>query len=449
MVNKEEKKKAINRLKTMYPLRAKIDEAYQRSAEAVKAGKPTVWAIVDHWSATPIFKAMDVEVLYTEGYGAVIAASGLAERYLDICDADGFPTHLCGYARAHIGYTSRMMKEMKGEIPPEAPMGGMPKPVLLLSHGEICEAHVKWFQALGRYMDVPVWMMETAVPGVEEIFAEGTYENAVNFIKDELREFIAFMERLLGKKMDWDKYDETVSDTLELCRIAYEIYELRKAEPCPMHSRDFWSSMPVHLMLLGDLKESIKLYQDLYDEVKYRVDNKIGAVEPEKYRLVFADLPPWHSLGFFDKLAERGWNFVAESDFYHTPIALEGIREISDPLERHARFHLQLVINHYKAAFEDKEYFGYHGYVYYVYARDFKCDGAFLHPLITCRSASTHHPYVSDLLMRKAKVPSLMVQGDIVDLRLFNLKDALTQAEIFEEVMEHYRTVRKEERFDW
>ena len=51
--------------------------------------------------------------------------------------------------------------------------------------------------------------------------------------------------------------------------------------------------------------------------------------------------------------------------------------------------------------------------------------------------------------MRKVKVPSITVEGDIVDLRLFNPEDALRRAEAFEETMEHYRKVRKEEGFDW
>ena len=88
-------------------------------------------------------------------------------------------------------------------------------------------------------------------------------------------------------------------------------------------------------------------------------------------------------------------------------------------------------------------------YPYLVYAREYKCDGAFMHPLISCRSASTHLQYASEMLMQKAKVPSLTVEGDIVDLRLFNPADALSRAEPFEEAMEHYRKVRKEEGFDW
>src|SRR3990170_4900654 len=140
MTAKEEKKKAINRLKAMYPLRAKVDEAYKRSVEAMMAGRPTAWSMGNWWQADPVFKAMDVEVIYPENYGAVVAASGIADKYLDLADADGFPNHLCGYSRVNIGYTARMMRELKGEIPPEAPMGGAPKPLFLLSHGLACDA---------------------------------------------------------------------------------------------------------------------------------------------------------------------------------------------------------------------------------------------------------------------------------------------------------------------
>jgi benzoyl-CoA reductase/2-hydroxyglutaryl-CoA dehydratase subunit BcrC/BadD/HgdB len=88
-------------------------------------------------------------------------------------------------------------------------------------------------------------------------------------------------------------------------------------------------------------------------------------------------------------------------------------------------------------------------YPYLKYAKEWKCDGALLHPLITCRSASTHLPYVSDMLMEKMKVPSLSIEGDIVDLRLFNPEDALAKAEPFEETMDYYRKMRREEGFDW
>jgi len=444
----EEKKKVISRLKSMYPLRAKVNETYLKSAEAIKAGKPAVWAMLNFYYGDPILKAMDVEVVYPENYGAVLAATGVAQRYLDQSDADGFPTHLCGYSRASLGYTSRMMKDLKGKIPPEAPFGGMPKPIFLMASAAICDARYKWFQALGRYMDVPVWSLEAPSPGNKEFFIEGNYQRMVELGMKHLRDFVAFVERMLGKKMDWDKLDETVNLMIEINRVWFEANELRKAKPCPVHSRDFWSAMPAALFLAGDLKDSLQLYQNAYQEVKDRVNSHAGAILEEKYRLVFAELPPWHSLGLFDRLAERGWNFVVESFGYRPPIPLD-LSKVSDPLEKITKFSLQFFAGYYNDAKKQNVLGGAFAYPYLKYAREWKCDGALLHPLISCRSASTHLPYVSNMLMEQLKVPSLNVEGDIVDLRLFDPEDVVAKAEPFEETMEHYRKVRRQEGFGW
>lgn len=444
----EEKKRAIRRLKSMYPLRAKVDETYQKSVQAMKAGKPTVWAMLNWWEGDVILRAMDLEVIYPENYGAVCAATGVAQSYLNRSDADGFPTHLCGYSRNTFGYTSRMMRELGGEIPPEAPMGGMPKPVLLLSSNAVCDARYKWFQGLGKYMDVPVWTLELPLPEIKELLRKDIQERSIKFMMKELREFVVFLERLLGKKMNWNKLDETTRDVEEVCRVWYEINEMRKAKPCPMHSRDFWSVMAPALFLAGDLKDTLKCYQDMYNEVKDRVQNHIGAIPEEKYRLEFSELPPWHSLGFFNKLAERGWNFVIESWGYHPPIPID-LSEASDPLERIARFSFQWYTGYIAEALKKGRYVGAAVYPYLLWAQEYKCDGALLHPLITCRSASALLPHTQDMLMQELKVPSLVIEGDIVDLRLFDPVDALNRAEPFEETMEYYRRVRREKGFDW
>ena len=95
----------------MYALRAKIDETYSASLSAMQDGKPTAWSMVTWWQADPVFKALDLDVVYPENYAALVAASGKAQQYLDYCDADGFPSHLCGYSRVNLGYTSQMMRK--------------------------------------------------------------------------------------------------------------------------------------------------------------------------------------------------------------------------------------------------------------------------------------------------------------------------------------------------
>ena len=436
----EEKKKAINRLESRKLMRPMVNRMYEGGVEAAKEGKPVAWCMVNWWEGDPILKAMDVIAVYPENYGTVCAAMGAAQDYLGRSEAEGFPTHLCGYARNCIGYTARMIE--LGDIPPEAPMGGMAKPTFLMSSGGFCDARYKWFQALRRYWDVPVWVLEFPHPGVKEAAMEGAFENIIKYMVEELKAFVDFLERLLGKKMDWDRLSEALDNQEKVFRVWWETNELRKAVPCPMNARDFWTCMVPCYYLSGE-KETLDAYRAVYDEVKARVDGGIGAVAEEKYRLMFAELPPWHSLGFFDKLAERGWNFVIESMGYHPPPPIDMTR-VTDPLERVARFTFGYYASGYmNAPLGERSAVGAQPYL--NWAREYKLDGILLHPLLTCRTATFWLTHAANVAMERIRVPSLFVEGDIVDLTVFNEAQALSQAEAFEETMEHYREVRRKE----
>ncbi|MBI5443587.1 MAG: 2-hydroxyacyl-CoA dehydratase, partial [Deltaproteobacteria bacterium] len=229
-------------------------------------------------------------------------------------------------------------------------------------------------------------------------------------------------------------------------RVWHEVNELRKAKPCPMHSRHFWTCMAPALFLFGDLKVAIRNYEALYEEVRGFVRDGRGAIANEKYRLGFGQLPPWHSLDFFDVLAERGWNFVFESPGYHPPIPID-LSNIGDPLERIARNTLHWYTGYYKYANEAHSEAGY-PYTYIQWAKEYEIDGMFLHPLVSCRAASNYLPYVRETLANELDIPSLWIQGDIVDVTVFDPADALRKAEAFEEIMDHYREKRRATRVD-
>ena len=454
----EVKIRPINRLQSMYALRAHVDKIYQAGLQAKKEGRPVAWCMAEGW-AGPILEAMDVEAIYPENYGTICAATGAAQPFLERTEADGFPTHMCGYARNGLGYAARM-QDLGGEIPPEAPQGGMPKPMLLLASGMACDARFKWFQAMGRYLDAPLWTLESPAPGLKESLMEGAYERNINFMVEELRSFITFLENLLGGKMDWDRLGGSREGTKEMNAVWWEVNELRKARPGPMHSRDFWSSMSAAMYRGATDYEAITaLYRDMYDEVKYRVDNKIAGINyEEKYRMTFIGLPPWHSLGFFDKLAERGWNFVTEAAYHPLKPFNVDLSGVSDPLERYVRTRYRGLANLIDDEFKPEEAArikeeimrgGTAPRLYHGGMRKFQIDGAFLHPLLTCRAASFGLPLLQTQLMEVYKIPSIVIEGDIVDTTLFDPADALRKAEAFEETMDHYKKVRQEAGLGW
>ena len=334
----------------------------------------------------------------------------------------------------------------------------MARPTLLVGSGAVCDARYKFFQALGRYLDVPVYIIESPAAGLRESLMEGAYEDTVQFLIKEYKQFATFLEEFLGRKMDWDKIGETQS-TRELDTVWWNTNELRMTRPSPMHSRDFWSSMSGALYKAGDAREMTVLYGKMYEEVKERADNKVAGINrKEKYRLTFEGLPPWHSLGFFDKLAERGWNFVYESSYHPSrPVEID-VSHISDPMERYVRSSYRGMESMIDRDFEPaeaseiKEEIKKQGFSNRLAARNvrkFQCDGAFLHPLLTCRAFTAPLYLFQKQIMEAYKVPSLILEGDIVDLTLFDPVAGLLKAEAFEETMDYYKDVRKKEGLEW
>jgi len=445
----------INRLKSMYELRAYVDTMYEGGKEAQDEGRPIAWCMLS--IPTAILTAMGMKAVFPENYGTICASSGAAAGFLERAEAEGFPSHMCGYCRNGLGYAARMA-DLGGQLPPEAPGGGMSKPTILVGSGAVCDARYKFFQALGRYLDVPVYIVESPAGGQRESLMEGAHEHTVQFLIKEYRQFAAFLEKLLGKKMDWDKLGE-IRGTKELDTVWWKTNELRKARPCPMHSRDFWSSMSGALYKAGDADEMTVLYSKMYDEVKGRVDEGVAGINrKEKYRLTFEGLPPWHSLGFFDKLAERGWNFVHESSYHPArPVDMD-VSHISDPMERYVRANTRSLSSSIDRDFEPEEASqikeeirkqGFSNRLAAKNVREFQCDGAFLHPLLTCRAFTAPLYLYQKQLMEAYKVPSLILEGDIVDLTLFDPVAGLKKAEAFEETMDHYKEVRKEAGMEW
>jgi benzoyl-CoA reductase subunit B len=458
MTQQQTKTRPLNRLQAIYALRAEVDKMYQAGSEAKAKGRPVAWVMLENW-ANPILSAMGVITVYPENYSSLCASQSLAGPFLERSDVEGYPSHLCGYARACVGYSARMV-ELEGKIPPEAPSGGMPKPDLLVGSGRVCDARFKWFQSLGRYFDAPVWILEAPEPSARESLVEGNYENNVKFLVNELKQFVSFLEKLLNKKMDWSKLEFTGNGTYEINRLRWEMNKLREAIPGPMHTRDFWTVMSAALYRgAANPTAVIEGHQKMYDEIKHRVEHRISAINrPEKYRLAFEGLPPWHSLGFLDELAERGWNFVCEDRYSPSlPIKID-LTKYSDPMERYVRSHYQSLADTIMEEFgheegpkviEETRREGTARRLRLKYIRDHKCDGVLLHVLLSCRATTTGLSLFQDQLMDTYKVPSLAIEGDIIDTSLFNPIEAMRKAEAFEETMEHYKKVRKEIGLEW
>ena len=86
-MTQEVKTKPLNRLQSMYALRAEVDKMYQGEADTKEEGKPIAWVMVEDW-ANAILNAMDIKTVFPENYSSLCAARGVATSYLERADVE-------------------------------------------------------------------------------------------------------------------------------------------------------------------------------------------------------------------------------------------------------------------------------------------------------------------------------------------------------------------------
>jgi len=394
-------------------VRGVVRDMYLR---AFTEDKPVAWVMFA--LVNELFVAMDVLPVYPENYAGLCATKRIGDPFIERAEADGFSNVTCSYARIGLGYSA--LWQDTGEIPEFAPDGGMAKPVMMVGSSLACDTRYKWFQAFSRYMDVPYHAFDTPNPPMYYASRPDIREQYTKYNLSQLRGLVAFMEERVGKKMDWDKLDEIVRRGEKTYQLWYDAYMMAgRAVPCPFPAEDSFNCFVPAFFCMGE-ESALDFYQGLYDEIKYKVDNKIGSIPEEKYRLLWAGgLPPWHTMQIFNYVEERGAVFCFQAVYLPFPPADLPDR-VTDPLERliYGRYDMYI-----RRAERDRElglfgecnFVGMGNPVYFV--DDFNVDGVVMHWLRSCRGTTIGQIYSKNLTEEYSNVPTLFLESDMCDVR--------------------------------
>jgi len=435
-----QKSTAQKSTETSKRVRRMVKNLAQQAHDARASGDPIAYLFIASFY-DDILRAMDIVTVGTENYAGLCAAKMDADRFLSKAEAEGYARNLCTYATCGLGFDA-MRKEL-GTMPEGAPDGGMELPTVMLGTGMmICDPRYKWYQVAQRYTGAPVHILGLLNPPVYYSHAdakemEGYY---IRYATEELRGLVDFLERRLGKKMNWDRLSEVVDLSERTRRIWYDAYQLRKASPCPMPTEDALSTMVPGYFMMGT-QEAYDFYKELYDEIKYRVDNKMGTIPDEKYRLLWGlSLPPWYGLVLFNYFESLGAVFPIEV-VYHPPIPFDMPAGVTDPLERMAwTFYKGMTCWHEKA----QQHTGNPTVEWFLNMIDeYKLDGVVLHQAMTCRTIHTGQLHQIKVLKQYSDVPVLLLEGDIVDARNYNEAATHDKIDAFIELVEDYKSARK------
>jgi benzoyl-CoA reductase/2-hydroxyglutaryl-CoA dehydratase subunit BcrC/BadD/HgdB len=163
---------------------------------------------------------------------------------------------------------------------------------------------------------------------------------------------------------------------------------------------------PVVSMRGSDL--IIDFYQALLDEVNSRVKEGIGAIRDEKIRLLWDNIPPWHSIfRFFNGLAKRGVVFPADT-YTH---AWSGAIEADGLYESVVSIYSNVYLNKGLEAKIDKMC---------QLIEDYDLDGFIMFSMRSCKRYSLGQLISKEIVSERTGVPGVVIEGDMVDSRLYN-----------------------------
>jgi len=390
------------------------DQQEKRARE----GQPVAWCCVG--VPKPILQALDILAFYPEQYATVCASRNSSERFIKPAEAAGFAKELCGYARVVTGFI------MEG-LPEDAPMGGMPRPDFLLITSIVCDTRIKWFELMGEMLDVPVYLME--IPQMPPAGRNGPVGNKIaldraglqvgredaphleGYAMAEYQGLIAFLEEQTGRKLDAQKLFDIQQTSSKVGKLRKEINEYRRRIPTPMGAGDAFSAMFPGMYMPGT-KEADEFYERLRDEVKHRIDNNIGIVNPERFRLAWSGIPFWYNLGLINYFEEKGGVVVIDTQYGSAALT------INEQTRQPGRWGMNGMVGSVIRA-----------------VVDYQLDGVVLSYTPTCRALYVNQIEIKNALEEELGVPSLLLESDMVDPSSFNEGQTLTRIDAFIELV--------------
>lgn len=396
-----------------------LSDWYQNLATAKERKRPVAYLFISG-NIVELLRPFGIEVVYPEVNALQCGIKKIAGELIERAEDIGYASDVCGYVKNDIGL---FLRDGVG------PFGKIPPPDLLLCNYAGCTTYIKWFEALSRFFDAPLFMLD--VPWGRD---EGSKDTDLDYVVKQLRELIALCEKLSGVKYDPDKLKEVLDYSRRSEDLWVKILHSAKNQPSPFDS--FFEAVffmsPIYV--LRGTPECLDYYEKAYEEIKERMDAGIGPIVEERFRVVIEGPPPWpHFRTFWEMFKKWGACCVASTYSKVGGIWDRGFRHnTDDPLRSIAEYCLECYTNYNMGARLDllEEYY-----------RDYKADGLVIHSVKSCRSFSVGQGDFREYFTKTRGIPTLFVESDLADPRYFSEAQMRNRIDAYFEALEHRKYV--------
>ncbi|MFW9926097.1 MAG: 2-hydroxyacyl-CoA dehydratase subunit D [Candidatus Thorarchaeota archaeon] len=383
--------------------------AFRHGLEAMEASENGNLAWVTSGFPVEIPIAMNLGVVYPEQAGAIIGAQKIGPEVSGIAEDLGYSQELCSYARVSIGST---------EKPDEVPMGSLPTPQILLACNNICGTVLKWYDAISEMTGAPVYLLDT--PPIEKQQLPHNQE----YVRRGVERLIEFIGSHFNRTLEENRIREVADLSSKATRLWIRALEACKTKPSPLNCADRFLTMAPVVSSRGT-EHCVEFYESFVAEVEERVRNGIGAIREEKVRLLWDNIPPWHTLRFFNILASRGVVFPADTYTHAWTGNMVGVDTssiIDQVVETYSRVYLNMGLD----AKIDKMC---------QLIKDYDLDGFVMFSVRSCKRYSLGQLVSKEIVTERTGVPGVIIEGDMVDSRVYNAAQIETRVDALLEML--------------
>ena len=354
-----------------------------------------------------LLRAMDFAVYFPENHSALLGATRMSTDLIPVANAIGYSPDICSYLTADIGAW------LKGVTPLSRAYEGIesvPRPDVLVFNTNQCRDVQDWFAWYSRELSVPSIGINSPKNITEVTDAH------IDDVARQIEALIPLLETISGKTLSMARLRETVDLSRECTELWGQVLETATA---PLTFFDGTIHMGPAVVLRGT-QTAVEYYRVLLAELRQRVQDGVGAVDGECARIYWEGMPVWGRLRQHSEMfADLGANVLA-STYCSSWIfpAFDG----RDPIRSMAKAYLELFIVRSDAYKET--------YLQAMLER-FRIDGIIYHDAKTCPYNTNSRYGMPKRLERATGVPSLVISGDLNDLRCLSDEQTRTNAEAF------------------
>lgn len=400
-----------------------LANVYDRAFQAKKDGGLVCWAT--GVAPQEIMTTMGIATVYPENFGAAMGAKKLSGGFIEKAEAKGYSIDVCSYARTHFGYVEN------GPI--EGPIN-LPDPDMVLVCSNTCNTVIKWYENLGKELNVPILFLDTPYNycNGESKYGSGATGHQVEFMVDQFKDMIAQLETITGRKFDYDRFTEVMKISMETAQWWLKNIALAKHKPSPINGFDFFNYMGVMVCERGTV-EGRDLLKQWYEENVEKINAGLGPWkdQEEKYRVMWDGIACWPQLALTGKTLKRfGINMVCSS----YPM-LWNISYTEPTLEAMARVYSENLVPNREIDYD------YNACLDMI--KEYHLDGIIHHSNRSCKPMDFKTYEIRRRLGAETGVASIIFDGDQTDPRVFSEAQFETRVQALVEIMEKNQEGRK------